>query len=224
MTELRRKAQTIQRDIKRDPVREGEIKVKSENKIDFSQFAIKNNLSVPNAISFFRILLIPPILITYFNGQIVWAIVLIVLSGISDGVDGFIARRYGQITALGKVLDPVADKLTQVALAVCLCVSYPEVLPLLVTLVIKELMMLIGGLRLLKSGQQPFSAKIWGKVATVLFYCGATAIIIFSDTMSRGFLWAIVILLVAAMLYSMICYGKEFHQRILNGAATAKDE
>jgi len=222
MKEFRKKAEEIRQDIKRDPVKEGQVEIHYENKMDFAQFSPRRNFSIPNLISLFRILLIPFILYAYFNEQIVQAIVLIVLSGISDGVDGFVARHFGQITTLGKVLDPIADKLTQVALAICLCISYPEMVPLLITLVVKESLMLYGGLRLLKAGVQPFSARIWGKVATVLFYIGVTAIIVFSKSMSSPVLHGIVALIIAVMLFSMVCYGREFHRHLVEARQNAR--
>ena len=215
MAEPRKKRLYLKENIKRDLEREGEYEINSESgRIDFSQFAIKRNLSVPNFISFLRILLIPWIMLAYFQDRIQLALILIVISGISDSADGFIARRFGQITTLGKVLDPIADKLTQIALAVCLCFAYPELILLAVTLLVKDVLFLLGGLRFLRNGMQPLPARIWGKVATVLFYLGIGSIILFSDTMSVAVLWGIVWLLILSMLFSMFRYWQEYRRHL----------
>lgn len=184
-----------------------ETNSKPENKIDFSQFSIKRNLSLPNLISLIRILLIPFIFWFYLKGQIMAAVITVALSGISDAVDGYIARRFNKITTLGKVLDPLADKLTQIALAVCLCTSFPVILPLILLLVIKELTMLHWGLRLLKRGTSPFSACWWGKVSTTVFYVGVIAIMIWSGSMGARGITIITNIILVVMLYSMVRYG-----------------
>ena len=68
--------------------------------------------NVPNVLSLFRLILVPVIAVTYLRGQTVWAVVALIVSGITDVVDGFVARHFDQITDLGKILDPLADKLT----------------------------------------------------------------------------------------------------------------
>lgn len=128
------------------------------------------NLNIPNLLSFLRILLIAPFVTCYLTDHTVWAWVMLGLSGISDFLDGKIARSFHQITDLGKVLDPVADKLTQGAVAVCLAVKQPMLWPLLGIFVLKELLMLIAGLILIKKKKRPCAAKWYGKVATILFY------------------------------------------------------
>ena len=75
----------------------------------------KKNLNVPNALTLLRIILIAPFLYFFLTGNITWALIVVGLSGLSDALDGFIARRYHQITPLGKLLDPLADKLTPVS-------------------------------------------------------------------------------------------------------------
>ena len=78
------------------------------------------NINVPNALSVLRILLIIPFVILYTRGEFVWAVVCLVLSGLSDLFDGMIARRFHQQTEVGQMLDPIADKLTQGTVAICL--------------------------------------------------------------------------------------------------------
>ena len=77
----------------------------------------KGCLTVPNLLSLIRILLIPVFALLFYQGQVLWAVFVLFLSGLSDFFDGKIARRFNQISALGKILDPVADKLTQITIA-----------------------------------------------------------------------------------------------------------
>ena len=74
---------------------------------------INQNLTVPNALSVLRIIIIPFFAWFFMHDQLAIAVALLVLSGLSDCVDGFIARKLNQVTELGKMLDPLADKLTQ---------------------------------------------------------------------------------------------------------------
>jgi cardiolipin synthase (CMP-forming) len=183
---------------------------KPVSKIDYSQFSPKRNMSTPNLISLLRILLIPLIFWFYLDGKIMAAVAVVAVSGISDAVDGYIARHYNQITTLGKVLDPLADKLTQIALAVCLCTSFPEIMPLILLLLVKELTMLYWGLRLLKIGRTPISARWWGKLSTTVFYVGVIMIMLWSEILGAVGVTIITNIILIVMLFSMVRYGLLF--------------
>ena len=99
-------------------------------------------LTVPNAMSALRILLVPFFAALYLRGHVAWAVALLVLSGITDMLDGLIARRFNQITDLGKMLDPFADKLTQGVVALCIAIRFSSIRPLLALFILKELLML----------------------------------------------------------------------------------
>ena len=86
---------------------------------------IKKNLTISNGLSLLRIVLIPFIVINYFNGNYKQAILLLFISGVSDFLDGKLARALNQITQLGILLDPIADKLTQLALILCVLKEQP---------------------------------------------------------------------------------------------------
>ena len=113
------------------------------------------------------------------------AVVVLALSGLSDMLDGKIARRFNQISALGKVLDPVADKLTQITIAVMLFIDFKNADDKLINafgwvflvFLIKEAVMIIGGLVMLLMNIRPGAAEIWGKLATLVFYVGMVIII-----------------------------------------------
>ena len=126
----------------------------SEEKKEINNDSSDEILTIPNILSFFRILLITPFMILFLNGQYVWATVMIIISGLTDCVDGFVARHFNQVSDFGKILDPVADKLTLLAVGIGICILTPEVITVMVILIIKDLLMLIGGIALIKNDIQ----------------------------------------------------------------------
>ena len=134
----------------------------------------KEVFSIPNVLSYFRILLIPVFTVLYFNADLpaeyFMAGIIILVSGFTDFMDGLIARRFDMVTELGKLIDPVADKLTQLAIIICLIHRYQGMLLLAGIFVCKELFMGINGLLLLRRGKKLGGAKWFGKVATAVFY------------------------------------------------------
>ncbi|HHZ06408.1 MAG TPA: CDP-alcohol phosphatidyltransferase family protein [Clostridiales bacterium] len=137
----------------------------------------KSNCTIPNLISILRILVIAPFVVFFLREEYFVAFALIVISGVSDMMDGWIARRFNQVTELGKVLDPIADKLTLVAVIVCVGILIPGIIPLVVILVVKDLLMLCGGFVLLKQRIAPPAAKWFGKLATIIFYFSVVIIV-----------------------------------------------
>ncbi len=136
---------------------------------------MKRNLTIPNLLSLLRLLMVPAIVLFYFDtrldNHLLWAALLIVLSGITDVADGWIARRFHMTSELGKVLDPVADKLTQATVLICLCIHHTMLIVLAGLVVVKEACMLIGALLLrTKVKVNPPSAKWWGKLSTVVLF------------------------------------------------------
>ena len=190
------------------------MSTKHTNNIDLSQFAPSKNLSVPNLISLIRLLLIPLILWLYLNDKIWTAVILVIVSGFTDAIDGYIARHFNQITPLGKVLDPLADKLTQIALGVCLLSRFPAVIPLVIVLIIKELLMLLWGINLLNAGPPPFSALWRGKLSTFAFYAGVIAIMIFYPKMGMLGVAIISVSIAILMINSMFRYWLVFRTKI----------
>ena len=141
--------------------------------------------TIPNLLSVIRILLIPVFAYLFYNDEKIWAVVILAISGLSDTFDGQIARKFNQISDLGKVLDPVADKLTQIAIAIMLLIDFKSAQnPIINALgwvflvfLIKEGIMIVGGLIMLLLNIRPGAAEFWGKAATVVFYVGMVIII-----------------------------------------------
>ena len=110
-----------------------------------NRFSRENILTIPNLISLFRILLIPLIIWLYCGKKQYAAMIFaIAISGVSHIIDGRIARRYNMVSDVGKVLDPIADKLTQAALVICLIARYPWIWALLALFAVKECLMLLS--------------------------------------------------------------------------------
>ena len=142
-------------------------------------------LTIPNLISVIRILLIPVIAVLYYKGYIWWTVFVIFISGLSDAVDGKIARKFNQVSNLGKLLDPVADKFTIFALAIVLFLKFKEAQSesmqafawVFLLFIAKDIIMILGGIVLIALGTRPVAAEIWGKLATFAFYAVMVVII-----------------------------------------------
>lgn len=176
-----------------------------------------NFFSIPNCLCYFRILLIPVFLLVYFYAN--WqhhyliAALILVLSGFSDFLDGFIARKYNMVTDFGKLIDPIADKLTQFTIAITLLFNYPLAWILLIIIVLKDGMLGLVGLYLYDYGLRIKGASWWGKVATAYFYFVVIILIGFHipDTLMSQIM---IFSSSALMLLSFVLYAKELRQMI----------
>lgn len=134
---------------------------------------------IPNALTILRFLLIPIIVIACVQEEYIWAIVILTLSGLTDVLDGTIARKFNLITDFGKLMDPLADKLTQISLLTTLFIKGIIPVWILVIVVLKEFCM-VSGASFLYGKELVVSSKWYGKLATVLFYL-AMAISLFVE-------------------------------------------
>lgn len=150
-------------------------------------YLFENVWTVPNLLSFIRILLVPVFAVLFSKGELIWAVVVLALSGLSDFFDGKIARRFNQVSELGKILDPIADKLTQATIAIMLFLTFfkaeNRTLHLFawvfLLFIVKEMVMLIGGGLMIAFGIRPGAAEIFGKAATMAFYLVMISIMAF---------------------------------------------
>ncbi len=135
---------------------------------------MKNIITIPNVISFIRILLIPMFVIVYFSegidNKFFWAAFIVIISGLSDIIDGLIARKCNLVSDLGKILDPIADKMTQIVVILCLTINHPSLLPMFGVLFLKELLTLFAAVYVLTNGTKPISARWWGKLSTIVIF------------------------------------------------------
>ena len=141
----------------------------------------KNWINIPNALTLLRILLVPLYLYIFYSSSennIFFAGLIFLLAGITDVLDGYIARKYDLGTDLGAILDPFADKLMSFTILITFATSGIIPMWILIALGIKEVVMIIGGgiLYLFKGGQVLPSDK-FGKVATLSFYAATLSVV-----------------------------------------------
>lgn len=145
----------------------------------------KEIVTIPNLLSLFRLALIPVYVYIYLNAtetyQYVTAGTIMAVSCLTDMIDGKIARKYNMISTLGKILDPLADKITQFTLTVCLSLKYPALRPVLILFVVKEVFQLVAGLVNLRKGKMLPGALMAGKVCTTILFVSLIAMVLFPE-------------------------------------------
>jgi len=135
----------------------------------------KEIFTIPNMLSLFRLLLIPLYITIYLNAKnqqdLFLAASILAVSCLTDLIDGKIARRFNMISHVGKILDPLADKLTQFSLIICLLSRYKTLLYIVPLFVIKESFQLIaGGISIIKNGKMLKGAQLTGKISTTVLF------------------------------------------------------
>lgn len=171
-------------------------------------------LTIPNLLSLLRLVMIPQLMWLYLEKQdFLWTAVLLALSGITDVLDGFIARKFHMVSEFGKAFDPVVDKLTQVAMLYCVGITFPEVRFLLILLVVKEFITGVMSLCSIRKTGQVQGAEWHGKVVTALLYA------LIADRLVPGLLSAVLMILcVGMMIFSMVMYWKRNWESIKDKA------
>ena len=138
---------------------------------------------VPNILSVFRICLVPVFVIAYFTDDSdikYYAILVYFIAGLSDFLDGFLARKFNAQSKLGKLLDPLGDKLMTFTVLICITITRPILLWAVLVFFIKEILMGIGGLVLHKKAHIELPpANIIGKISTIVFYAVCIAMMLF---------------------------------------------
>ncbi len=175
------------------------------------EFKSKELFTIPNLMTFIRILLITPFVQFFLNEDFKSAAIVLIISGLTDCFDGYIARKFNQVTELGKVLDPIADKLTLLAITICFAVYIPIMTPFMIVLGLKDLLMLIAGITMIKKGVAPPAAKWYGKIGTILFYFSTILIVFlkaFFDYFSIALTCVLMSVTVAFMLFAFIKYSQ----------------
>jgi len=128
-------------------------------------------ITIPNILSLFRLLLIPVIMWLYtVRKDPLWTTIILALSGITDIMDGIIARKCHMVSDFGKAFDPCADKLTQIAMLFCLVTKFKWMLLPLCVMVIKEITAGILGLLVIRKTGNVYGAVWHGKATTVFLY------------------------------------------------------
>lgn len=172
-------------------------------------------MNLPNCLTVIRIGLAPLFVYYFFcppEKYPLIAIVILLLSGFTDVLDGFIARKYYLITQLGQFLDPLADKITILAVICCLAVRHMPVRILLCFYVVKELTLGFIGLVMLKTWRNSPPAKWYGKAATVFLYAFFFLLLLFPG-IPEGWQYPMMAVPAVFMVLSFIFYLKEIKKR-----------
>jgi cardiolipin synthase (CMP-forming) len=170
---------------------------------------VKKN--IPNVLTALRLIIVPFLGYFMYYEKYTIAIILFTLGGLTDIVDGYVARKCNMITKWGKFFDPLADKLMQITALTFLVIQHFIPIFVLVIVVSKESLMLIGGILLYKKGKTVIGANWYGKLATVIFYFAILATIILSlERLSNNYtsiaINAALGLSVACTLFALLMY------------------
>lgn len=179
------------------------------------KYALKN---IPNILTIFRIILIPFIVISIVKDDYITALVFFVISGLTDILDGYIARKFDGITDFGKLIDPLADKLTQISTLITIVIK--GIIPywILIVILLKEVIMICGA-SFLYGKSTVVSSRWFGKLSTVVLY-----IAIFISMAIRQFNLPsiyetinlyIYCVAVITTVFSLIMYFKTFYSKDL---------
>ncbi len=147
--------------------------------------------SIPNIMCYVRILLLPAFAVLFCLKHDIWAAVVVLLSAATDVADGIIARKFHMETELGKILDPLADKLTQAVVSGCLLFRYPVMWVLFIVILLKESFQGIGGLILYRKMKSMRSSEWFGKLSTATFYGVMAYLVLFAPEPANA--WYVVL-------------------------------
>lgn len=174
---------------------------------------VKEYFSIPNLMGYFRILLIPVYLFCYLKveapGGYYMAAQIMLLSFLTDFLDGRVARKYNMITEFGKILDPVADKLTQAAMAISFSFRYPAMAVVLVVFLCKELFMGIVGAYMMKKEYRMNGAQMHGKICTAVLDAVMLILLLFPE-ISTVIVNLLAGVSIVVMCYSLFRYAKMY--------------
>lgn len=179
-------------------------------------------MNLPNLLTVLRLILIPIFILIFFSNisnSLIYSITIFLLAGVTDFLDGYIARKHKLVTKIGIVLDPLADKLMLMTVLTCLVIK--DYIPLWVLLIIcaKEIFMIFCGLFLYKKGTL-IPSNVFGKVTTILFYI-SIFILGFNTTIGVYLLYlSVAIAIVALINYAIIYFN---NKKTDNTSSTLKD-
>lgn len=171
---------------------------------------------IPNALTIMRFLLIPLILFYIFTGNYILAFIFFTISGITDITDGFIARKFNLISNFGKLMDPLADKLTQILTLTSLVITNIIPIWILIIVLLKESIMIVGASFLYGKDVVVYS-KWYGKLSTVLFYI-AIVFSLLSKQLELTGIWnkldfILYCIALVTTVFALIMYVKDLYKK-----------
>jgi len=173
----------------------------------------KDFFTIPNMLSLFRLVLIPVYITIYLNAkqdsEFFLAGAILAVSCLTDMIDGQIARRFNMISNIGKVLDPLADKLTQLALTICLSIKYPALRSVLLLLLIKEVFQVTVAYIMFRRGKVLPGSLPAGKVCTTVLFVSLILLVLIPNLDLR-IVSSVAIIDVVFLAYAFISYALAF--------------
>ncbi len=153
----------------------------------------KEILTIPNLLSLFRLILVPVYVVIYLSAtepiHYTIAGLILAVSCLTDLIDGKIARHFNMISTVGKILDPLADKVTQFTLTVCLAIKHPVLWIIASLLVVKEFFQLIAGAIFLRKGKMLTGALMSGKVCTTVLFVSLILLVLMPSLSDAVIFW-----------------------------------
>lgn len=180
---------------------------------------------IPNILSVIRLGLIPFFIWQMLAGNTIAGGLILLVSGATDFLDGFLARRFGWVSDLGKILDPAADKLTQVAAYIVMIVLLRHYWYFFAIVMLKEVVMFIGGAYFVRKGVKLPGAHWFGKVSTAVFYAVVILIALFGPSMPEWMVFTLLCLTTAVSVAALLMYLPEFQifrRQVANGQAQGR--
>jgi len=171
---------------------------------------------IPNYLTIVRILLVPVFLILFFNVNIEIAGIVFLIAGATDVIDGYIARKYNWVTDIGKLLDPLADKLMQISAIISLGIVERLPIWLIAFIFLKELGMIIGAAFILKRERVYVKSDWYGKLSTVLLYIDVFLSIFMFGIVGKGAIWFLSALVLISMAFSLVMYAIQAKKNIFD--------
>jgi cardiolipin synthase len=191
--------------------------------MDKHDFRLEKIFTIPNLLSVFRLVLAYAFWYQYTHAntpsEYLYAGLLLVVSGITDILDGKIARRFNMVSELGKILDPIADKVTQGVIMLCLIEKFPFMIIEVSLFTIKQLYLSVAGIYILKKSGKNLGARWYGKVNTVILYA-ISIVLILPIRVSVEIGNFLILLSCISILATLILYIFEY-RRIIKGYQTS---
>ncbi len=171
--------------------------------------------NVPNLLSVIRLLLVPLFVFLFLSEYVVPAVVVFVVAGATDVVDGYIARKFNCTSTLGKVLDPLADKFLQMSAFICLWLEGYIAWWMPLIYFIKELATALGALFIFRKAKFVVKSNVFGKLATVFVFGAVFVITLFGNIIGEFAVNLICILVALYFVFSCGVYcGEELLKMI----------
>lgn len=191
------------------------------------KYPAKEWVSIPNIMGYFRILLVPVFVTVFLRADdprdYIVSGTLVAISYITDILDGFVARRFNQVTELGILIDPLADKITQGMILIMLLVRNRKLVPLMVLFGVKEGFMAVMGLVMMGKGKRLMGAEWYGKLSTGVFDC-AMIVVLFGHGRLPGWMETGIYCVTGFfMALSLVLYARLYY-RMAKGSPSVLDQ